>query len=96
MKTIITICTIILLAAGCAHSPNRLQIRDKIAGFDDVDDFAAWLDEQTGIENVKVNRQVLLTSLPPQVVVLYDQNGESYLLLLQVEDGRKLTLVKPE
>ena len=93
MKTIITIFTIIFLALGCAYSPDRVQIKEKIAAFDDVDAFAAWLEDQPGIENVKVNRQILLTSLPPQVIVTYDENSINQKLLLEVEEDRKIKLV---
>ena len=96
MKTITIIMAIIILAFGCAHSPSTIQIQEKIFEFDDVDAFVTWLDEQPGLRNVKVNKQIFLTSLPPKVIVTYFQNAVRHKLLLQVEPGHKLKLVKPE
>ena len=96
MKTFIIIMAIIILALGCAHSPNTIQIQEKITEFDDVDTFVTWLEEQPNIWSVKVNKKIFLTSLPPKVVVTYFQNAVRNRLLLAVEPDHKLRLVKPE
>ncbi len=49
MKTITIIMAIIILAIGCAHSPNTIQIQENISEFDDVDTFVTWLEEQPNI-----------------------------------------------
>ena len=87
---------IIILAFGCAHSPSIIQIQQKISEFDDVDAFVTWLDDQPSIWDVKVNKQISLTSLPPKVIVTYFQNAVRHKLFLQVEPDHKLKLVKPE
>lgn len=71
MKTITITIAIIILAFGCAHFPSTLQIQEKISEIDDVDTFVTLLDEQPNIWNVKVNKQIFLTSLPPKVIVTY-------------------------
>lgn len=86
----------IILAIGCAHSPNISQVQEKIAEFDDVDSFASWLEAQPGIWDVNVNKKIFLTSLPPKVIVTYFQNAASHKLLLAVEPDHKLRLAKPE
>jgi hypothetical protein len=96
MKTVTIIMAIVILAFGCAHSSSTIQVQEKISEFDDVDTFVNWLDEQPGIWDVKVNKQLFLTSLPPKVIVTYYQNAVRHKLLLQVEPDQKLRLVKPE
>jgi hypothetical protein len=96
MKSITIIMTIIILAIGCAHSPNTTQIQKNISEFDNVDTFVIWLEEQPGIWDVKVNKEILLTSLPPKVVVTYFQNAIRHKLLLAVEPDHRLKLIKPE
>lgn len=96
MKPITIILAIIILAIGCAHSPNTIQIQEKIPEFDDVDTFVTWLEEQPNIWNVKVNKNIFLTSLPPKVIVTYFQNVARHKLLLAVEPNHKLKIVKPE
>jgi hypothetical protein len=96
MKAVTIIMAIVILAFGCAYSPSTIQIQEKISEFDDVDTFAAWLDEQPGLLDVKVNKQLFLTSLPTKVIVTYYQNAVRHKLLLQVEPDQKLRLVKPE
>jgi hypothetical protein len=96
MKTVTIIMAIVILAFGCAHSPGTIQTQEKISEFDDVDTFVTWLEEQPGIWDVKVNKQLFLTSLPPKVIVAYFQNAVRHKLLLQVEPDQELRLVKPE
>ena len=96
MRTIITIMAIGLLSISTAHSQSTLQLDEKISDFDDVDTFVTWLEEQRNIGDVKVNRSLLLTSHPPKVVVFYFENAIRHKILLAVEPGHGLRLVKPK
>ena len=95
MKIIIIIMAIIFLAIGCAHSPNTIQVQEKISDFGEVDTFVAWLEEQPGIWDVKVNNKIFLTSFPTKVIITYFQNTVRHKLLLAVESDHKLRFVKP-
>ena len=90
------ILAIIILFIGCAHSPNTMQINEKVSDYDDVDSFVIWLKAQPDIGDVSVNKRLFLTSYPPKVVVTYNQNGARQKLLLALEPNHKLKLVKPE
>lgn len=83
-----------VFAFSCVYTPTTIQIQEKILEFNDVDAFVSWLGEQSGISNVRVNKQIFLTSLPPKVRVTYYKNAVKHELLLQVEPGHKLELVK--
>ena len=96
MRPISIILAIIILFLGCAHSPNALQIKEKVSDYDDVDTFVIWLKEQPDIGDVNVNKKLFLTSYPPKVIVKYYRNGARHKLLLAVEPNHKLKLVKPE
>lgn len=96
MKPFTIIMALIILAIGCAHSPNTIQIQEKISEFDNVDTFVTWLEDQPNIWSVEVNKKIFLTSFPPKVVVTYFQNAVRHKLLLAVEPDHKLRLVKPE
>lgn len=96
MKPISAILSIIILFLGCAHSPDTLQVNEKVSDYDDVDSFVVWLKGQPGIGDVNVNKKLFLTSYPPKVVVTYNQNVTGQKLLLAVEPNHKLKLVKPE
>ena len=96
MRPISIILAIILLCLGCAHSPNALQIKQKVSDYNYVDSFVIWLKAQPDIGSVSVNKKLFLTSYPPKVVVTYNQNGARHKLLLAVEPNHKLKLVKPE
>ena len=96
MRAIPIILAIIILVIGCAHTPNTLQIQEKVSDYDDVDSFVTWLKEQPNIGDVDVNKKLFLTSHPPKVIVTYYQNGARHKLLLAVEPDHKLKLVIPE
>ncbi len=96
MKAIPIILAIIILVLGCAHTPNTIQIQEKVSDYNDVDSFVIWLKEQPNIGDVNVNKKLLLTSYPPKVIVTYYQNGARHKLLLAVEPDHKLKLVKPQ
>jgi hypothetical protein len=96
MRPIRIILTIIILVLGCAHTPNTMQIPEKVSDYNDVDSFVIWLREQPDIGNVNVNKNLFLTTYPPKVVVTYYQNGARKKLLIAVEPDHKLNLVKPE
>ncbi len=96
MKTIIWVIITGFLVIGCAHSPNIIHVQEKISDFDEVDTFVTWLEDQPGIRDVEVNHNIFLTSFPPKVIVTYFQNTAKHKLLLVVENGHKLRLVKPE
>jgi hypothetical protein len=96
MRAIQIILTISILVLGCAHTPNTIQIQEKVADYNDVDSFVIWLKEQPNIEDVNVNKKLFLTSYPPKVIVTYYQNGARHKLLLAVKPDHKLKLVKPE
>jgi hypothetical protein len=96
MRPIPIILAIIILVIGCAHTPNTIQIQEKVSDCNDVDSFVIWLEEQPNIWNVNVNKTLFLTSYPPKVIVTYYQNCARYKLLLAVEPDHKLKLVKPE
>ena len=96
MRPIPIILAIIILVLGCAHTPNTIQIQEKVSDYSDVDSFVVWLEEQPNIWNVNVNKTLFLTSYPPKVIVTYYQNFARHKLLLAVEPDYKLKLVKPE
>ena len=96
MRPIPIILAIIILVLGCAHTPNTIQIQEKVSDYSDVDSFVVWLEEQPNIWNVNVNKTLFLTSYPPKVIVTYYQNYARHKLLLAVEPDHKLKLVKPE
>jgi hypothetical protein len=96
MKKITIVLAMIILVIGCAHSPNTIQIQEKVSEYDDVDTFVTWLKEQPNIRDVNVNKKLFLTSHPPKVIVTYYQNGARHKLLLAVEPDHKLKLVMPE
>ena len=96
MRPIPIILAIIILVLGCAHTPNTIQIQEKVSDYSDVDSFVVWLEEQPSIWNVNVNKTLFLTSYPPKVIVTYYQNYARHKLLLAVEPDHKLKLVKPE
>ena len=96
MKLITITLAVIMLFLGCAHSPDRIQIQEKVSEYDDVDAFIVWLEEQPNIRAVNVYKKLFLTSYPPKVVVTFFQEGVRRKLLLAVEPGHKLKLVKPE
>ena len=96
MRAIPIILAIIILVIGCAHTPNTLQIQEKVSDYDDVDSFVTWLKGQPNIGDVDVNKKLFLTSHPPKVIVTYYQNGARHKLLLAVEPDHKLKLVIPE
>jgi len=96
MKKITIIVAIIMLFLGCAHSPNTIQIKERIHEYDDVDAFVTWLEELPDIKDVNVNKKLFLTSYPPKVIVTYFQNGVRHTLLLAVEPDNKLRLVNPK
>lgn len=96
MKKIAIIVAILILILGCAHSPNTIQIREKVNEYDDVDSFVAWLRGLSNVSDVNVNKKLFLTSYPPKVIVTFVQNGIRHKLLLAVEADRKLRLVKPK
>jgi hypothetical protein len=101
--TIATLIAFILLA-GCrqstyvSHIEQKTDVNDvkqKLDEFNDVDSLVTWLKEQTGVTDVSVNKRLLTTSNPPQVLVSYKYNGVKKSLLLYVEPENKLKLVKP-
>lgn len=96
MKQITIIVAIIILFLGCAHSPNTMQIKEKVNEYDDVDAFVTWLEELPYVRDVNVNKKLFLTSYPPKVIVTFFQNGIRHKLLLAVEPDHKLRLVKPK
>ena len=96
MKSISKILAIIILILGCAHSPDTLQIKQKVSDYEDVDSFVIWLKAQPDIGGVSVNKKLLLTSYPPKAIVTYNQYGTRHKLLLAVEPNHKQKLVKPE
>jgi len=96
MRPIPIILAILILVIGCAHTPNTIQIQEKVSDCSDVDSFVIWLEEQPNIWNVSVNKTLFLTSYPPKVIVTYYQNCTRHKLLLAVEPDHKLKLVKPE
>jgi len=96
MRPIPIILAIIILVIGCAHTPNTIQIQEKVSDYSDVDSFVIWLEEQPNIWNVNVNKTLFLTSYPPKIIVTYYQNCARHKLLLAVEPDHKLKLVKPE
>lgn len=86
----------ILLLGGCAHPPADTHIREMVYTYDHVEDFVHWLKIQPGIGDVSLNEHLLLTTSPPQVVVIYFRYGKKNKLLIAVEPEKKLRLVKPE
>ena len=96
MKLITITLAVIMLFLGCAHSPDSIQIQDKVSEYDDVDAFLTWLEAQPNIRDVNVNKQLFLTSYPPKVVVMFFREDVRRKLLLAVEPDHKLKLVKPE
>lgn len=96
MKTVFIIMAIITLAIGCAHSPNTIQVQDKVSDYDDVDAFVVWLEKQPNIRDVNVNKKLFLTSHPPKVIITFFQNDVRHKFLLAVEPDHKLRLLKPE
>ena len=96
MKQTIIIVAIIMLFLGCAHSPNTIQIKEKVNEYDDVDAFVTWLEGLPNVRDVNVNKKLFLTSYPPKVIVTFFQNRIRHKLLLAVEVARKLRLVKPK
>ena len=96
MKKITIIVAIIILFLGCAHSPNTIQIKERVKGYDDVDAFVAWLAGLPNVKGVNVNKKLFLTSYPPKVIVTYFQNGIRHKLLLAVEQDHKLRLLQPK
>ena len=95
MRAIPIILAISILVLGCAHTPNTIQIQEKVSD-NYVDSFVIWLKEQPNIGDVNVNKKLFLTSYPPKVIVTYYKNGARHKLLLAVEPDHKLKLVKPE
>lgn len=87
---------VLILILGCAHSPNTIQIREKVNEYDDVDAFVTWLKGLPDVSYVNVDKKLFLTSYPPKVIVSFFQNGIRHKLLLAVEADRKLRLVKPK
>ena len=66
MRPISIILAIIILFLGCAHSPNALQIQEKVPDYEDVDSFVMWLKAQPDIGNVSINKKLFLTSYPTE------------------------------
>ena len=90
------ILAIIILVLGCAHTPDSLQIQEKVTEYDEVDTFVTWLEDQPNIRDVNVNKKLFLTSHPPKVIVTFFHNDIKQELLLAVEPGHKLRIVKPQ
>ena len=90
------ILAIIILVLGCAHTPDSLQIQEKATEYDEVDTFVTWLEDQPNIRDVNVNKKLFLTSHPPKVIVTFFHNDIKQELLLAVEPGHKLRIVKPQ
>ena len=96
MKHVVTALAVFGLLAGCSESVAPSCYKEKISQFDDVDAFVCWLEEQPGVTEVSVNKKLLMTSAPPQVVVSFLFDGSRRTLPLLVEPDRKLKLVSPE
>jgi len=71
-------------------------LEQKVSECNDVDSFVSWLSQQHGVADVQVNKKLLLTSDPPQVVVLFMLEGVRKRLLLFVEPDTKLRLIAPK
>ena len=95
MKHVVTALSIFSLLVGCSESVDSSCFKEKIFEFDDVDNFVCWLEEQPGVTEVSINKKLLLTSEPPQVVVSFLQDGDRWTLPLLVESDTKLKLASP-
>jgi len=96
MKYLVTALFVFVLLVGCSESVAPSCFKEKISEFDDVDSYVCWLKEQPGVTKVSVNKKLLLTSAPPQVVISFLLDGSRRTLPLLVEPDRKLRLVSPE
>ena len=96
MKHIATALVVFCLLVGCSESVDVSCFKEKISEFDDVDAFVHWLEEQPGVTEVSVNKKLLLTSEPPQVVISCLVDGGRRTLPLLVEPDSKLKLASPE
>lgn len=76
--------------------PANEYFQEKLSEFDDLDSFLAWLRKQPGIHNVYVNKQIFLTTYPPQVAITFSQNDVRLRLLVAIEAEQKLKLAKPK
>ena len=96
MKQITIVLAVMMLLLGCAHTPDSLRIQEKVTEYDEVDTFVTWLEDQPNIRDVNVNKKLFLTSHPPKVIVTFFHNDIKQELLLAVEPGHKLRIVKPQ
>jgi len=96
MKHAVTVLAVFAFGLGCKQSAVPSCFKDKFSEFDDVDAFVHWLEEQPGVTEVSVNKKLLATSNPPQVVISFLLDGNRQTLPLLVEPDSKLKLASPE
>lgn len=77
-----------------ASDPDKDVLR-KLHASEDLDTFLDWLREQPGVQRVRVDRDLYLTTSPPQIAIFYLRNGMPKKLRVHVESERKLKFAKP-
>jgi hypothetical protein len=95
MKHVAMALVVFSLLAGCTESVDPPCFKEQISEFEDVDAFVHWLEAQPGITKVSVNKKLLATSNPPQVMISFLLDGSRQTLPLLVEPDSKLQLASP-